>query len=303
MSDALPVLITANPFSGKGKNRERVDALSAALAGHGIQSEAVWSPADRLAKLQAAEVHERYRCLVSAGGDGSIAAAVNDLRSGGDPARLPIAMLPVGNENLFAIEFRHNRGIGALSDAIARGQTRTVDAGDAGGRLFTLMASAGFDSEVVRRVDDWRVPEEEGAPLKRVSRVSYAPKIVGAVAGYRYPAVTLEADGRSVTGAHAFVFNIGQYGGGLGLARHADPADGLLDWVVFEKPGMVALAAYGLSVLRGRHLDRKDVHHGRSSRITLSAEDPVPVQADGDPAGATPMEVTALPGMLRVIEG
>lgn len=303
MTDTLPVLITANPFSGKGKNRERVAALAAALAGHGIESESVWSPADRLAMLQAPDVHERYRCLVSAGGDGSIAAAVNDLRSGGDPARLPIAMLPVGNENLFAIAFHHDRGTTALADAIARMQTRTVDAGDAGGRLFTLMASAGFDSEVVRRVDDWRVPAVEGAPLKRVSRVSYAPKIVGAVAGYRYPQVTLEADGQTVGGAHAFVFNIGQYGGGLGLAPHADPADGLLDWVVFEKPGMVALASYGLSVLRGKHLDRKDVHHGRSAHISLTAQGPVPVQADGDPAGTTPMEITALPGMLRVIEG
>ncbi|MEM9416295.1 MAG: diacylglycerol kinase family protein [Planctomycetota bacterium] len=307
MSEPLPVLITANPFSGKGKNRERVAALSAALQTHGIEAEAVWDLDERRATLAQPDIHERYRCLVSAGGDGSIAAAVNDLRAGlrheDETTRLPIAMLPAGNENLFAIAFGHNRGIDALAGAIARGRTRTIDAGDAGGRLFTLMASAGFDSEVVRRVDDWRVPEAQGKPLRRVSRITYAPKIVGAVTGYRYPPVTLEADGQTVTGAHAFVFNIGQYGFNLGLASAADPGDGLLDWVVFEKPGVVAMAGYGLAVMRGKHLDRSDVHHGRSASIRLSADEAVPVQADGDPAGATAMEVKVLPGMLRVIDG
>ena len=303
MSESLPVLITANPFSGKGKNRERVASLAAALAAHGIDSDSIWDLDERKAKLADPLLHERYRTLVSAGGDGSIAAAVNDLRAGGDPSRLPVAMLPVGNENLFAIEFGHNKGEVALADAIARGATRTIDVGDAGGRVFTLMASAGFDSEVVRRVDDWRVPEADGQPLKRVSRATYAPKIAGAVAGYKYPPVTLEADGRSVTGAHAFVFNIGQYGFQLGFVPDVDPSDGLLDWVVFEKPGVIALAGYGLSVLRGKHLDRKDVHHGRAASIRLTADESVPVQADGDPGGTTPMEIKALPGMLRVVEG
>ncbi|MFI4862040.1 MAG: diacylglycerol/lipid kinase family protein [Phycisphaerales bacterium JB063] len=307
MTDSLPVLITANPFSGKGENRKRVAALSAALDARGIPCEAVWDLDERRATLAQPDIHERYRCLVSAGGDGSIAAAVNDLRAGlahaDDTTQLPIAMLPAGNENLFAQAFGHNRGTDALASAIARGRTQTLDAGDAGGRLFTLMASAGFDSEVVRRVDDWRVPAESGAPLKRVSRISYAPKIVGAVTAYRYPPVTLEADGQTATGAHAFVFNIGRYGMNLGLARGADPSDGLLDWVVFEKPGMVALAGYGLSVLRGKHLDRADVHHGRSTSIRLSAATPVPVQADGDPAGETTMAIKVLPGMLRVIDG
>ena len=119
MSESLPVLITANPFSGKGKNRERVASLAAALAAHGIDSDSIWDLDERKAKLADPLLHERYRTLVSAGGDGSIAAAVNDLRAGGDPSRLPVAMLPVGNENLFAIEFGHNKGEVALADAIA----------------------------------------------------------------------------------------------------------------------------------------------------------------------------------------
>ena len=241
MTASLPVLITANPFSGKGKNQQRVAALCGELKKLGIDSEVIWDLDERKAKLAQTGIHERFRCLVSAGGDGSIASAVNDLRAGleheGDTTQLPIAMLPVGNENLFAIAFDHNHGEPALAAAIARGNTRTIDAGDAGGRLFTLMASVGFDSEVVRRVDAWRVPTVPGKPLRRVSRITYAPKVAATAWGYRYPKITLEAEGETFTGAHAFVFNIGQYGFGLGLARDADPSDGLLDWVVLGETG------------------------------------------------------------------
>ena len=303
MPDARPVLITANPYSGKGSNPERVEALSQALDRLEIDSETVWSLPDRRARLGDPAVQEKYRCLVSAGGDGSIAAALNDLRAGGDSARLPIAMLPVGTENLFAIEFQHDRGPQALAQLIAAGHTRTVDAGDADGRLFTLMTSLGFDSEVVRRVNAWRTPAQAGQPLKRVSRLSYAPRVVGALAGYRYPRITLEADGRMYTGAHAFVFNIGQYGGGLKIAKKADPGDARLDWVLFERPGPLALAGYGLSVVRGKHLARDDVRCGRATRIRLSCSraDGLSLQADGDPAGVTPAQIRVLPGALRVV--
>jgi diacylglycerol kinase family enzyme len=232
-----------------------------------------------------------------------MAAVVNDLAAGGDATRAAVAMLPMGNENLFAKEFGYNRGPTKLAEQIDRCQTRTIDVGDAGGRIFTLMCSAGFDASVVEKVDTWR---RSGEGLKRVNRLSYAPKIMSAVAEYRYPPIVLEAEGRTVTGAHAFIFNIGQYGGGLGIGRHANPADGLLDWVVFEKPGLVRLAGYGLWVYIRRHLKRKDIHFGQAERITLRSGDhtgslALPVQVDGDPGGKTPMAVTLRRDAMRIV--
>lgn len=300
---ALPkeVVILANPYSGKGANTLRVQALAQALADRGMSARQVWDLAERAELLGDPHVGERYRCVVSAGGDGSMAGVINDLGKGGQTTRTAIAMLPLGNENLFAKEFGHGKGAGALAEAIDRLETKTIDMGLAGGRLFTLMVSAGFDSEVVRRVDLWR-RATGGNGLKRVGRLSYARPIVSALRGYTYPQVTLTADGRSVTGSHAFVFNIGKYGGGLPIGAHADCTDGLLDWVVFKKPGLLRLGWYGLSTYLRQHLNNGGIEHGRSAQMSLTSEGmAVPAQADGDPCGQTPMDVSVVPGAMRVV--
>lgn len=299
MAEPNKVVILANPYSGKGENQRRVAALSDALLTKGISSKQVWDLDERSALLGDTAVGEKYRCVVSAGGDGSMAGVVNDLGKGGETTRTAIAMLPLGNENLFAKAFGHDKGIARLADAIDRLETRTIDVARANQTLFTLMASAGFDSEVVQRVDAWR---RSGEGLKRVGRLSYAKPILAALKGYRYPRVTLEADGQQVTGSHAFVFNIGKYGGGLPIAAHADCADGLLDWVVFRKAGIVKLARYGLSTYLRQHLKHGEIEYGKSSEITLACEDQgMPLQADGDPCGQTPVTIEVLPQAMRVV--
>ena len=229
---AKRVLILANPYSGSGPNRRRVAELAEHLDGAGLTAEVVWER-DRHAELLASHADVPLRCVIAAGGDGSIGGILDAMRDA-DRLHVPFATLPVGNENLFARQFgfdrRHPEAIAA---AVARGETRSIDLGEADGRVFHLMASAGFDAEVVRRVDAWRTTPTDGS-LKRVHRLKYAVPMLKAAAAYRHPRVTLEADGQTVEGSLAFVFNLPQYGGNLLVCGQAEPDDGLLDWVVFQ---------------------------------------------------------------------
>lgn len=303
------VLVFANPYSGSGPNRRHVDALAAALRERGLEVEIVWRPEERAVALAACGGGEAAcRCVVAAGGDGSIADAVNEMARHGLLGKVPLATLPVGTENLFAREFGFTLDASRLADAVAAGRTRQVDLGAAGGRLFTLMASAGFDAEVVHRMAKWRcggAADRNGggaAPLKRVTRLSYLPRILGCVREYAYPPVTVEIDGQRHTGAHLFVFNLPQYGGNLGIARHACGHDAQLDWVLFQRPGVLRLADYGLNVILGaRHLKRPDVLHGRATRLRITSDRPIPLQADGDPAGFTPIDVEVRPCALTIV--
>src|SRR5690606_11718217 len=114
---------------------------------------------------------------------------------------------------------------------------------------------------------------------------SYLPRIVSCVREYGWPRITAEIDGRRYTGSHLFVFNLPQYGGNLGIARHACGDDHLLDWVIFERPGILSLGDYALTVVRAKHLGREDVPHGQARRVRVTTEAPLAMQADGDPAG------------------
>ena len=67
------VIILANPYSGKGQNKPRVAALSDALLKRGMSARQVWDLDERAELLSKPDVGEQYRCIVSAGGDGSMA--------------------------------------------------------------------------------------------------------------------------------------------------------------------------------------------------------------------------------------
>ncbi|MEM6458948.1 MAG: diacylglycerol kinase family protein [Planctomycetota bacterium] len=311
------VLVLANPYSGTGPNHKRVARLEAALRDAGFDAQVVWSLDERDGRLRALDPESS--CVVAAGGDGSIADVVNQMDAAG---RLDVAFatLPVGNENLFAQEFGFGLKVGPMVDAIRRGRTRAVDLArlrvepggggsdyaakaEVDGRLLTLMASAGLDAEVIRRLDRWRKNLPDGR-VRRVRRMTYLPKILGSVLGYRYPAIELVADGEPVRGHQAYVFNLPRYGGGFDFAPDARADDGQLSWVVFRDPGLFKLLGYHLKVLRRKHLGCDRVAHGTAERVSLRAVDrqPAPVQADGDPAGPTPIGVEVLPAALHVID-
>ena len=314
--------MVANPYSGVGPNRKRVDRLVRQLQRHGLAVRVVWELGERAALLADEELPRWCRCVVSAGGDGSLGDVINQMHRGGTLGSVDLATLPIGNENLFARHFGFECPVDRLVEAVAAGRSRRVDLGRVGDRLFTLMASAGFDAEVVHRMAAWRRSPGAGRPLRhgtsaggnggpttatalrRVRRASYVGRIASTVREYAYPALRVETDdGRVATGAHVFVFNLPRYGMNLGIARHARGDDALLDYVVFQRPGLLSLADYALAVLRTRHLGRPDVPHGQARRLTITAADGVtaPIQADGDPAAFTPATLEVLPGAARVV--
>ncbi|HEY5313318.1 MAG TPA: diacylglycerol kinase family protein [Pirellulales bacterium] len=288
---ARRVAIVANPFSGARRNHEVVGKLIAALASHQLESHEI-RHLDELAAVRSPETAGQYRCVVAAGGDGTLHRVLNERLP------LPVAVLPLGNENLFARHFGFDREPEAIAEAIAAGRTRPIDLGSVNGQLFSIVVSAGFDGEVVHRLAEWR---SRGHQLRRVNSRAYVAPLLAAACSYQYPTVEVQADDQTVRGALAMVFNLPIYGLRLQFAPDACCDDGWLDWVVFTRPGRLPLVGYALSVLLGRHQARSDVIHGRCRQLTMTSAARVPVEVDGEAAGHTPLTIEAVPRAARVI--
>jgi diacylglycerol kinase family enzyme len=322
------VAVAANPYSGSRENRSLVAGLVAALSRRGLGVREIWDTAELDKLRDNPSFASHCACVVAAGGDGTINRVINHLVSAEVGTRnaergtaadvsvprsairvptspVPLAVLPLGTENLFAAHFNFTHDVERLADAIVRGQTRTIDLARVNDQIFSVVASAGFDAAVAHRLANWRTlapGSKTGGTLRRVKRHTYLRPIFATACGYRYPMMEIDADGRRLRGALVMVFNLPRYGFGFELAPHAIDDDGQLDWLVFERPGRFRLALYALALRFKRHLGRHDLQHGRARRITLRpvAED-VPVEMDGEAAGFTPCEIAALPGALRVI--
>lgn len=291
------ILVAANPYSGAGPNRRRVDALVGALHGLGAPTRVLWQPEETAAALGEA-TGGGCRAVVAAGGDGTVSAVVNAL-----PPGVPLAVLPLGNENLLAGALGFSGEPAALARAIVACRTRVIDLGRASAagrrRLFTLMLGAGFDAAVVHRVAAWRAT---AGGLRRVRRASYIGRIAACCVTYPYSPLELVTDAAAARGVQCLIANVPAYALGVRLTPAATADDGRLDWLVLERPGLASLLAYCWTAYRGRHLERPDVRAGQATRLRVTAATPTPVQLDGDAWGTTPVDVEVVPRALTLIE-
>jgi diacylglycerol kinase (ATP) len=268
--------IIANERSGRGSGRRHVLRLVTALASSGFNCEVAWTPAERAQLVDRSTHDSGCRCLVGVGGDGTVAAIINERPS------VPFAVLPTGTENLFARHFGMVRNPERLVRSIEANQARSIDLGLVAHHRFALMASIGFDAEVISRHHHSRTGT--------TSRAAYVRPVLNASMKYQFPLLSvtvLDPPGiQPLTGSMAFIFNLPTYALGLPVAPTASPSDGLLDLVVFQKPGPFQALRYLWLVARGIHLEQDGVTHLRIRKVTVESTTCVPVQLDGDPAGS-----------------
>lgn len=293
------VAIVANPYSGRRENRQLVEALAAELARAALEPCLMWHPNELREAAEKLDFAGRFRCVVAAGGDGTLQRVVN-LQT-----VVPVYAYPLGNENLFARYFGHVRRPEVAAAAIARGAYRTIDLARAVHVLtgehwrFCSVASLGFDADVCHRLAAWRGSDRH---LKRVGARSYLLPIAATVCEYTFPPLVVEADGRQVEGAMVLVFNLPEYAFGLPFLPMAAPGDGLLDWIVFRRPGRWAVAWYVLALCLRKHLRQRDVAWGRARTVRVHCAGDVPIQTDGEASRHGPVELAVEPGALRVME-
>ncbi len=291
------IVIAANPFSGSSVQRRRVDQFISTLKQRGLIATALWGHDQWRPVIGEGRVPDDCRCVVAAGGDGTVSDVVN-LR-----LPVPLAALPLGTENLFANQFGFTDD-SVLADALAAGRTRRCDLMRANDRWVSLMTSVGFDADVAHRLDRWRF--EHPRRVKHVTRLTYVPLIVQSLAAYEHPTIALRADGgEPITGSLALVSNLPQYGLGFKPIRAARGDDGWLDYLVWRGGGRVRLVSFMWSGQRGTLLRRRDVIRGRAKRVritTPASTARAPAQADGEPLGHTPLDVALHPGALQVVD-
>jgi len=289
---ANQVIISVNPKAGSGRRRASVRQLVELLAERTIQAR-VLNDLGQVAEQAEQLCREgRLRAVVGAGGDGTMHRLLNDLA-----ADVPLAMLPLGTENLLAKYHGQRRGARPLAKMLIDGDTKKFDAGRANGRLFLLMASAGFDAEVARRLDECR-----GA---NISHFSYMGPIFGAIRRYDYPPMRVccetPAGEKEIEARFCFVFNLPEYGLGLPFAPEADATDGLLELCTFSRGSVFSCLRYLLSVAMGRHRKREDCTYVQASRARIETDGEVPFQLDGDPGGRLPLELDVVPRRATLI--
>lgn len=321
------VIISVNPKAGRRSPLLRAEELQRLLQERGFDVELLTDLTEIAEKANALHAEGRLRALVGVGGDGTAATLVNLTTPG-----TPITLLSAGTANLLAKHFKLGRSPQNLAEIIAQGYTVTLDAGltrsqsepqhsanqNSGAtsqqeRLFLVMASCGFDADVVNGVHAHREQRYQEGHRKgaHISYFSYIKPILRTLFGYRFPRMMVRrwngSDWETVESQArwAFVFNMNRYGWGLPLVPDAKENDGLLDHVLFRGGTVLHGIVYtAFAQCFGSHRFLPGARLGQSSRYRIEPMDEnvkIPFQIDGDPGGILPIEIEIIPKRLTFV--
>jgi YegS/Rv2252/BmrU family lipid kinase len=246
---------------------------------------------DHACELAQAAARAGDAVLVLAG-DGTVGAVAGALRP---VAGAVIGILPGGRGNDLCRTLRVPLRPAAAAAALLRAGERDLDVGEVAGRTFLGVASIGVDAEAAAIA--------HAAPA-RLGRATYAYAALRALAAWRPVRFTLELEGaptRTFCGHFVAAANGQGFGGGMRIAPDARLDDGLLDVVQAEDLPKLRFLRLLPTVFWGAHVRRPEVRVTRVPALRVATDRPIPVFADGEPVGRTPVAVRAVPRALRVL--
>ena len=289
-----PPLFLVNPASGNGATGKRWPKLRERAADLGLRGEQVLS--EFPGHLAQAAKDSPGSLLVVIGGDGT----VNEVANGVAGTEAELAVLPCGTGQ----DFGRTHGLPARFDDAVQvalsGETRTIDLGrvelESGtSRFFANVGSAGMSGAVARRANS--MTKAFGG------RATFFYALTREFLAWQNTRVVVELeDGVRREGPmhDVIVANGNWHGGGMKLAPDARQDDGVFDVVLIGDVTKLDFLTTSPKLYSGRYLSHPRVELLRSSSVAISAAEPLPLEVDGEPIGATPARFEVVPSALRL---
>jgi diacylglycerol kinase (ATP) len=327
MSHQAETLVIVNYSAARARAAWAVVRRALAAAGVAFDAHEAREFGDARARARAA-LDAGYRTVAVVGGDGTLSEVVNgffaDESAAGrnSPPRAlnsvaALAVLPAGTGNDFARALEGRRAtleewiarlVRHCRDARAGETTRAVDVlrgtvGDDARSFFCLNAvTLGIGAEVAARV------AAQGNFVRKLSgEARFALAAAASLARWRERRISVRVDD-----AEAFecatnliaVVNSRFAGGGMMFSPEARVDDGLLDVVTARQISRPMLVREMTRIHAGGHVRNPRVLVTRGARVRIEPvtdADALPIEADGDVRGRTPLELEVMPDALRVV--
>ncbi|HXG77167.1 MAG TPA: diacylglycerol kinase family protein [Gaiellaceae bacterium] len=298
---APDAVFLVNPASSGGSTGRRWPEIAHRAAALGLRGDALLSQGPgHLSELAAQAVREGARLLVVVGGDGTVHEVVNGLAPDAD---VELAVVPHGTGWDFVRTFGIPRDVdGALRVAL-EGRPRTIDlglasfrswAGEPARATFANVASAGISGAIAQRANE--------TTKALGGRISYYWATLAVFVGWSTGelSVTVDDEVRAGRMIDVLVCNGRFLGGGMMMCPEAEPDDGLFDVLLIGDVTKRDLLFTLPKTYRGRHLPHPRLELLRGRTVTIEAEEPLPVELDGEQPGTTAARFEVRPRALRL---
>jgi diacylglycerol kinase (ATP) len=245
-------------------------------------------------------VREGASRLVIVGGDGSVNEVVNGVVGAGS---VELAVIPRGTGWDFVRTFDIPRDLDRAIDIALNGTVREIDAGsvtyrtwagDEAQSYFANVGSAGISGAIAQRANE--------SSKKLGGKVSYYWATLAVFIRWQTGEMRVTVGDEARTGRmiDAMICNGRFLGGGMMMCPDARPNDGLFDVLLIGDVTKRDLAFVLPKTYTGKHLPHPRLELLRGRVVTVDADEPLPIELDGEQPGTTPARFEVVPRALRL---
>ncbi|MCR4398433.1 MAG: diacylglycerol kinase family lipid kinase [Firmicutes bacterium] len=285
-------LYIVNPVAGRGRSLRVWRELEAKLKEKGLPPDHRMTPGPlTVTGITEESVRRGYDRIVAVGGDGTVREIVSALVG----SNVELGIVPAGTGNDFARTFGLPKTVDEVIPLLAGNHWTAADVGRVNGNYFVNIAGCGIDADIAEAVNRSRVIVN--------GTVTYLLTAVKTVLGYASAFMRISIDGKIIEGRVLVlaVANGKFYGGGIMMAPDARVDDGKFHVIVARDVSRSEALRLLPLTYSGRHILNRKVHVYTGSEVSVEADRPLAIQADGTLVGNVPTTFSLLPGALRVL--
>jgi len=292
-------LLIVNPVSGRGRSLRVVQRVRRELESRGAicAVRVTEGPGDASRWSQRAAA-DSFDLIVAVGGDGTLQEVIaGQARC---ERKTPVAVIPLGTANVVAIALSLPWLVRPAVENIVNGRVLPFDVGylPDHDRHFILMAAIGYPARIIK---------DSPRRLKRIFGVFiYIWAGLRAALRPNHARVAVEADGQTYhfVANTVLVSNIGKIGDiNLKVSPDTSPHDGKFDITIISGRTFWDVLKIIFRMLTWRWPLTRRLRYLQANRLVIRSSPSVPVQADGEMLGNTPLRAEIRPNAVELIVG
>ena len=274
--------IIYNPTSGREAFKRHLPEVLKKLEIEGYETSCHATTGEGDATNAAIEaVRREFDIVIAVGGDGTLNEVVAGISQCENRPKL--GLIPMGTTNDFARAMHIPRKVEEALDIILAGETLPVDVGLLNDdRYFINIAAGGRITELT-----YEVPSKMKTML---GQMAYYLKAIEMIPSIKASHMKIEMDDEVFDG-NAMMFLCGltnSVGGFEKIAPDASINDGQFTVIILKECNITDFVRIASLALRGEHLNDERVVYRKASYVSVTSEDEVHLNLDGEYGGDVP---------------
>lgn len=276
----MKYIFIVNPESAKGNAMKIIGNIEKVCKQEHIEYEVCYTLAQGDATRLAQSYKDDENIIYAVGGDGTLSEVLNGVVG----TKNKIGIIPAGSGNDF---YRTVKELGKTEIE--------SDVGVVNGKYFLNIACVGIDAEVANNVP---LMKKKNVKVKNL----YTASILYTFTHFKFKQIHFKSQEKDGKGNFTIlsICNGRYYGGGYNISPKASLEDNYFDVYYINKLRLPSIINLLLKLKKGKLEQDKRTNHFKTNNITVTSEEPIRFNVDGETIENTKFEIKIIPKAIKI---